>query len=151
MISVHPWTPWRIRIWAAFPFNSAIRSVPRRVACSEASPAFMAVARIPVPMGLVRIRLSPGCAPEFSQIRDGCATPVTESPYFSSRSSMLCPPARAAPASWTFSMPPARIARRTLLSIVVMGKQAIFMAVMGRPPMAYTSLRAFAAAMRPKS
>ena len=75
--------------------------------------------------------------------------PVTDRPYFTSLSAMEWPPARVPPASITFSEPPRMISPSTLRSIFS-GKQTMFSAVFTSPPMAYISLRALAAAMRPK-
>ena len=63
---------------------------------------------------------------------------------------MLWPPAMTAPASFTLSAPPSRMAR-TASAGRQEGTASRFMASLGAPPMAYTSERALAAAMRPKS
>ncbi len=62
---------------------------------------------------------------------------------------MECPPARIPPASCTFAAPPCMIFPRMFRSIFS-GKQTMFRAVFTSPPIAYTSLKAFAAAISPK-
>ena len=54
-----------------------------------------------------------------------------------------------APASVTLEEPPARISCRTDIGRQEVGKQTRFSAIKGRPPMAKTSLSAFAAAISP--
>jgi len=73
---------------------------------------------------------------------------MTTSPYFGSLSLMVWPPAMTAPASFTFSAPPRRIAAM-ISGGRLSGKAAMFRANSGRPPIAYTSDSAFAAAMAP--
>ncbi len=101
-----------------------------------ARPAFKAVAMIPVPRGLVRMRAWPGMSPALVVISRGWATPVTARPYFSSGSSTECPPARVQPASWTLAWPPRSISRKAAGGRSLIGKQQMFRAVSGRPPMA---------------
>ena len=62
---------------------------------------------------------------------------------------MVCPPARTAPASWTFAAAASKIAR-TVSTGSSSGNAATDSATSGRPPMAKTSFRAFAAAIAPK-
>ena len=76
--------------------------------------------------------------------------PTTASPYFGSASRIVCPPARTAPASATFAAAASKIAR-TVSTGSSSGKAAIESATSGLPPMAKTSLSAFAAAIAPKS
>ena len=64
---------------------------------------FTAVARMPLPMGLVSISKSPGLAPALVSRKSGCARPVTDNPYLSSVSMTVWPPTMSAPASCTFS------------------------------------------------
>ena len=90
----------------------------------------------PVPRGLVNTNTWPALSPALVTTRSGCTTPVTLSPYLSSGSSTECPPASTAPASCTASMPPRRISRNTSTGRSFTGKQQMFMAVRGRPPMA---------------
>ncbi len=105
---------------------------------------------IPVPSGLVSTSRSPGRAPALVI---GFATkPVTANPYLGSGSSIECPPTIVVPLDCITSAPPRRTSRRMLEG------QARFAArpplaerVIGLPPMAYTSERALAAAIRPQS
>ena len=79
----------------------------------------------------------------------------TDSPYLGSRSSTVWPPASTAPASCALSAPPRSICASTSSVIPSAsasgpaGKNAMFMAHHGSPPMAYTSERALAAAICP--
>ncbi len=80
----------------------------------------------------------------------GFMVPVTESPYLSSLSSTLWPPTSSTPASLILSSPPLRISLRTAISRVFTGKQTMFIAVSGFPPIAHISLIELAAAICPK-
>ena len=94
----------------------------------------MAVLITPVPNGLVRTSRSPGFMPRLVRTFFGWTNPVTDRPYLSSPSSMLCPPTSATPASFILSRPPASIRRRMERSICLSGKPTRFMAVFGSPP-----------------
>lgn len=63
---------------------------------------------------------------------------------------MVCPPTREHLASLTMSAPPRKIWEICSLVILSSGMPAMAIAVMGRPPMAYTSDNEFAAAIWPK-
>ena len=125
----------RVRLSAAI--DRAAASSPS----AGALPICAAKARMPVPSGLVRISRSPGRAPALVTILSGWISPVTAKPALISLSLMLCPPTTATPASAILSMPPRRISCRTSSGTVWMGKPTIESAVIGRPPMAYTSLK----------
>ena len=119
----------------------SLRVIIERIAsfvCSASSviSALIAVAMTPVPSGFVRIITSPGRAPETFQIRRAGTSPKTTSPNFGSSSSTLCPPARKAPDSVTFSMPPASTDWRMERSSFFDGKPTTLRATSGRPPIA---------------
>ena len=63
---------------------------------------------------------------------------------------MLCPPITTAPAVLTRSDPPRMISVSTSRSSLPLGNPTMFSAVLGSPPIAYTSLKALAAAIWPK-
>ena len=119
-------------------------------ASSAAAPMRAAVHTRPTPKGLVRTRASPARPVLFCRMRSGWITPVTDRPYLTSLSAIECPPASEPPASMTFSLPPCRMRPRMLRSICS-GKQTMLSAVLTVPPMAYTSLRALAAAIWPNT
>ena len=62
---------------------------------------------------------------------------------------MLCPPMTVQPASIIFDSPPASICSRIVTS-PDSGKHTSVSALIGRPPMAYTSLSELVAAICPK-
>jgi hypothetical protein len=68
-----------------------------------------------------------------------------------STESMVWPPAIGIPASRHAASPPRMIWPMTSTGNWAMGMATSASAMMGRPPMAYTSLMALVAAMRPKS
>ncbi len=68
-----------------------------------------------------------------------------------STESMLWPPATGMPASAHTDSPPRRMSAMTLCGNTLMGMPTIASAMIGVPPMAYTSDSALVAAMRPKS
>ena len=70
-------------------------------------------------------------------------------PYFGSGSSMLWPPRIGAPASRAVSAPPRSTSPSISIGSVPTGQPTRFSAKSGRPPIAQTSEKAFAAAMRP--
>jgi|FLOH01.1.fsa_nt_gi hypothetical protein len=121
------------------------------MAAASTQPLRLALNSTPVPSGLVRIRTSPARAQVLRHSRSGWTMPVTDKPNFGSSSFMVWPPTRTAPASVIFSSAPATIPASTSGPSFDMGKPTRFRQVKGRPPMAYTSLRALAAAMRPKT
>ena len=106
------------------------------------------VVRTPVPRGLVITKRSPGCAPTFLRILSGCTYPVTQRPYLGSGSWIVWPPAMVQPASTALSWPPFKICRIVSLERQL-GTHNKFIATAGCPPMAYTSLKALAAAICP--
>ena len=109
----------------------------------------MAVFIIPVPKGLVIMTSSPTFEPKFLRILSGWTIPITDNPYFGSSSSTVWPPITTAPASITLSAPPLNISPKTSID-KQFGKHTIFKATVGFPPIAYTSLIEFAAAICPK-
>ena len=68
-----------------------------------------------------------------------------------SGASMLCPPAKGMPARRQASRPPAMTCPASAPSSLLMGQPRMATAIMGWPPMAYTSLMAFTAAICPKA
>src|SRR5215211_1558433 len=80
----------------------------------------------------------------------GCTSPTAARPYFGSSSRIVCPPARTAPASRTFSAAASKTAR-TEATGMSSGNAATERARSGRAPMAKMSLSAFVAATAPKS
>lgn len=68
--------------------------------------------------------------------RSESTAPDTARPYFSSSSLTLWPPAGAAPAASTWSRPPRKISWSPQGGILPWGKQTMFMAAQGSPPMA---------------
>ena len=86
---------------------SRLSSVITATASSNHSPvALWRLLSTPRPSGLVSVSGIPTCAASLRSSRSGSARPVTARPYFGSGSSMLCPPARNAPASAHASAPP---------------------------------------------
>ena len=106
----------------------------------------MAVFNTPTPIGFVIINLSPGFAVAFDKTLFGLTIPETERPYLGSLSSTVCPPTKSAPLSFTLSNPPFNISASTSISWHD-GKQTIFIATKGLPPIAYTSDSEFDAAI----
>ena len=102
---------------------------------SLALPFFAAVVITPVPSALDRKRRSPARNPPLMRIRAGWARPVTQSPYFGSASTTVCPPAITPPASATLSRPPRNTAAMIVFDIS-RGKPAIASANITSPPMA---------------
>ena len=92
--------------------------------------------------------MSPGFAPPLRSSLSGWAAPITASPYFGSGSRIVCPPASVPPASRTFSAAPSNTAASTSRGSSS-GNAAIDSANRTRPPIANTSLSAFAAAIAP--
>ncbi len=150
-MSVTAWTVKSISFSAAYLFKCPMHSVTWVYSSSwgVTIPPFRAVFRIPAPNGFVRTKTSPGFAEEFFQTLSGCTIPSTDKPYFGSSSSTVWPPTSRHSASFILSAPPRRISVSTHGSRQL-GKQTIFMAVSGTPPIAYTSDKEFAAAIAPK-
>ena len=107
-----------------------------------------AVVTIPTPNGFVNTNTSPLFGVLFLKILSGCIVPVTLNPYFISLSDIEWPPVKIPPASWTLDNPPDSISPNILISSFS-GKHTIFKAVLTVPPIAYMSLKAFAAAICP--
>ena len=94
----------------------------------------------------MRISLSPSMQLLFLSTLSGDIMPVTLRPYFIPSSEIECPPTSRAPASVTLSLPPCIIFPNIFISMLS-GKHTMLRAVSGRPPIAYISERAFAAAI----
>ena len=92
--------------------------------------------------------MSPGRAPPLRRSRSGWAAPITASPYFGSGSRIVWPPARVPPASRTLAAAPSKTAASVSRGRSS-GNAAIDRAKRTRPPIANTSLSAFAAAISP--
>ena len=105
----------------------------------------------PMPSGLVSVSGTPAVPASLRMSRAGSASPVTAMPYFGSGSSTLCPPATWQPAAVATSIAPASTRRASSPGSTSRGHPSRFTATTGRPPIAYTSDSAFAAAMRPQS
>jgi len=93
-------------------------------------------------------RAQPLGAPPLRSSLSGCAAPITARPYFGSGSRIVWPPASVPPASRTLDDAPSKIAASTSRGRSS-GKAAIDSAKRTRPPIANTSLNAFAAAISP--
>ena len=72
----------------AFLFSIAIDFTANSIVELLAISFFIAVAITPVPIGFVRIKLSPGFAPVLTQIFFSETSPVTTRPYLGSLSSI---------------------------------------------------------------
>ena len=92
--------------------------------------------------------MSPGRAPPLRSSRSGWAAPITASPYFGSGSRIVWPPASVPPASRTLAAAPSKTAASVSRGSSS-GNAAIDRAKRTRPPIANTSLSAFAAAISP--
>ncbi len=104
---------------------------------------------MPTPTAFVKNKKSPDWAAALAFNRSNCTRPVTASPKIGSGLSMLCPPANGIPASEQMLRPPSRTALAADSGILPRGQPNIAMAMSGCPPIAYMSLIALAAAMRP--
>ena len=111
--SVAALTSAEITASAASRFKRNIESTAASNTSLTALPFFKAVVTTPVPKGFVRTNTSPGLEVEFWIWAPGSTVPTTESPYFGSSSSTVCPPTMIAPASATFDAPPRNISERT--------------------------------------
>ena len=121
------------------------------IASAGAAPRLRAVAITPVPMALVRISWSPGAARSMVSRAAGSASPTTARPYLGTGSSIVWPPATKHPACAATCAPPRITWPRRAMSSPSPGQAAMLTANSGRPPIAYTSDSAFAAATRPQS
>ncbi len=126
-------------------------STAARTCSSVALPALIAVEMSPRPSGFVRYSRSPGRISELRTSRSGATSPVTAMPYFGSASRIEWPPTTATPASAATAAPPSRTRASRSSGRSSTGHATRFSAVSGRPPIAYTSLSAFVAAIRPQS
>ncbi len=129
-------------------FSVAAASTASSISASVTRSRFSAVVSIPKPTGLVRTSASPTLAPALRTTSSSFTKPVTESPYLGSSSWTEWPPQSFAPDSSIFDWPPARISRRMPTSSEP-GNPTRFSAVNGSPPIAYTSEKAFVAAIWP--
>ncbi len=112
-------------------------------------PCFCAVLKIPTPKGFVRNKWHPSSAVSL-RLRSLIATrPVTANPKIGSGLSILCPPARGMPASAHILRPPSNTCCATSGANLSRGHPNMAIAKRGSPPIAYTSLMALAAAIRP--
>ena len=115
---------------------------------ADALPWRLPLTSSPVPSRFVRISTSPGRAPPLRSSRSGCPAPMTARPYFGSGSRIVWPPASVPPASRTFDAAPSKTAASVSRGSSS-GNAAIDSAKRTRPPIANTSLSAFAAAISP--
>ena len=106
---------------------------------------------MPVPIGLVSSSTSPSCAVLLRFRLVTSQNPFTDSPSIGSVASMLCPPASGMPAAAHTALAPSSALCASATGRVSTGQPSIASASTGVPPIAYTSLMAFAAAIRPKS
>ncbi len=105
---------------------------------------------MPIPSALVKKREHPAVAVSL-RLRSLFSTiPVTARPKIGSGESILCPPARGIPASSHTERPPSITSRATSSLSFSIGQPKIAIAISGLPPIAYISLIAFVAAIRPK-
>ncbi len=146
--SVAAWASRPSSASAAYLLRQIMESVATLTPASSKSCALKAVVRTPVPSAFVSTSASPACAPALASMRSSSTKPVTARPNLGSWSLMEWPPATMTPASRHLSAPPARICPATS-SPRQLGKHSRFKASAGRPPMAQTSERAFAAATWP--
>ena len=107
--------------------------------------------RVPRPRGLVSESGVPARPWSLRRSRSTSPIPVTAMPYLGSGSSTLCPPATGHPADVATSRPPRRTSVASSMGRRSVGQHSRLMASTGVPPMAYTSDRALAAAIRPQS
>ena len=104
-----------------------------------------------MPSGLVSVSGSPGRPASLRSSRSGSTSPVTAMPYLGSGSSTLCPPATWQPASPATVSPPRSTSAASSNGSTSRGQHSRLSATSGRPPIAYTSDSALAAAIRPQS
>ena len=103
VMSVQELMPVSIMASAAPLFKVAITSTAFFKMASGVIPCLQPVVIIPVPMGLVSTRTSPGCALALDTSLPGSTRPTTESPYLGSASSTVWPPTMRQPASVALS------------------------------------------------
>ena len=84
MTSVAACAELRVRALPARSLRLAIESMAILANSDGHLPRLMAVVMMPTPRGLVRIRLSPGMAPEFGKYESDPTMPVTANPYVGS-------------------------------------------------------------------
>src|SRR5580704_3577182 len=149
--SVAAVTPAARAVWLAAALSWVIEAMAASTTSGGGAPRLTAVAITPVPTGLVKISWSPGAARSMVISRSGSARPTTARPYLGTGSSMVCPPAITQPASAATRAPPCRTWPSRAMSRPSPGQAARLTANSGRPPMAYTSDSALAAAIRPQS
>src|SRR5580693_5784873 len=149
--SVAAVTPAARAAWLAAALSWVIEATAASTTSGGGAPRLTAVAITPVPTGLVKISWSPGAARSMVISRSGSARPTTARPYLGTGSSMVCPPAITQPASAATRAPPCRTWPSRAMSRPSPGQAARLTANSGRPPMAYTSDSALAAAIRPQS
>ena len=106
---------------------------------------------MPTPRALVKYNLQPAVAVEFCLRFLISTKPFTAKPNTGSGQSILCPPAKLIPASAQIERAPSNTFWATSGDSLSIGHPKMAMANTGFPPMAYTSLMAFADAIRPKS
>src|SRR5215212_3350630 len=110
-----------------------------------------AVARMPVPSGLVSTSTSPAHPPALVRARSGWTSPITTRPKIGSSTSIECPPSiRQRARSVTSAAPPSTSASISNGSFS-RGQPTRLRANSGVAPMAYTSLSALAAAIAPQA
>ncbi len=149
--SVAARTPAARAAWLAPALSSVMEATAAAMTSAGAFPCLSAVATTPVPIALVRISRSPGAARSMVIRAAGSARPVTARPYLGTGSSIVCPPATKHPACAATSAPPRSTWPRMARSSPSPGQATRLTANSGRPPIAYTSDSAFAAAIRPQS
>ena len=101
----------------------------------EAPPRLSAVEITPVPIGLVRMNVSPARTWSIAKSRSGCAMPTTAIPYLGERSSMVWPP-NGQPAEAATCAPPRNTSPSSSIGRSSAGHAVRFTAMSGRPPMA---------------
>src|SRR5580658_1336423 len=149
--SVAARTPAASAGWLALALSWVMEFTAAVITSGGGSPRLSAVAITPVPIGLVKISWSPGAARSMVISAAGSARPTTARPYLGTGSSMVWPPAMAQPASPATCAPPWSTWPRIAMSRPSAGQAVRLTANSGRPPMAYTSDSALAAAIRPQS
>ena len=149
--SVAARTPAARAAWLAPALSSVMDATAAAMTSAGAFPPLSAVATTPVPIALVRISWSPGAARSMVSSAAGWARPVTARPYLGTGSSIVWPPATKHPARAATSAPPRSTWPKMARSSPSPGQAARLTANSGRPPIAYTSDSAFAAAIRPQS
>ena len=106
---------------------------------------------MPTPIFFVRNKKSPSLAVLFCFRFLISTIPVTANPKIGSGASMLCPPAKGIPACLQTVLLPSNTLRAMDAGNLSIGQPRIATAIIGFPPIAYTSLIALAEAILPKS